>query len=183
MHMHGIAAAYRCGVACISDRLQPTPHARPLSAAASPSHSDAAVPRDWRCFATQLCCTLAPDQCTGPQTETREPSAQPCIPCIITTTCLVLQGRTSRWGLAWSFQAPTATAQIPLYPGRCGHSPLCTIRIGPSLQLKALLPGHAAKLFALIDESREYLGEWLAWVDETTDTSHSAWLHLCSTGA
>lgn len=88
--------------------------------------------------------------------------------------CCVLQGRTSRWGLAWSFQAPAATAQTPLYPGRCGHCPLCTIRIGPSLQLKALEPGHAAELFALIDESREHLRKWLAWVDATTDTSDSA---------
>ena len=87
--------------------------------------------------------------------------------------CAALQGRTSRWGLAWSFQAPAATAQTPLFPGRGGHSPLCSLPLGPSLQLRALHQGHAAQLFALIQASRQHLGRWLAWVEATRDASHS----------
>ena len=32
----------------------------------------------------------------------------------------LLQGRTSRWGVAWSFQAPASSGQLPLYPGSSG---------------------------------------------------------------
>ena len=83
------------------------------------------------------------------------------------------QGRTSRWGVAWSFQAPAATAQTPLYPGGSPHSPPCSLPAGPDLHLRAVHSGHAQEHFDLVQGSREHLLPWLAWVQRTRDVSDS----------
>jgi len=45
----------------------------------------------------------------------------------------------------------------------------------PNLSLKALDEKHAKSLFALIDNSRDFLSEWLPWVESTLtwEDSHS----------
>jgi len=40
-------------------------------------------------------------------------------------------------------------------------------RLRPDLDLRLLEERHAAPVFALVDRDREYLREWLPWVDST----------------
>ena len=48
-----------------------------------------------------------------------------------------------------------------------------TIRVDEQLQLALLEKRHAAKIFELTDNSREYLKEWLPWVDFTKTIADS----------
>jgi ribosomal-protein-serine acetyltransferase len=41
------------------------------------------------------------------------------------------------------------------------------IQIDPSLSVAMLAVEHTEKVFALIDQNRDYLSRWLPWVDET----------------
>lgn len=48
-----------------------------------------------------------------------------------------------------------------------------TYKLEKNLELRLLETRHAKKLFLLTDENREYLREWLPWVDFTTKIDHS----------
>jgi ribosomal-protein-serine acetyltransferase len=45
--------------------------------------------------------------------------------------------------------------------------------VRPGLELRLLEERHAAALFAAVDRDREYLREWLPWVDATTTQDDS----------
>jgi ribosomal-protein-serine acetyltransferase len=45
--------------------------------------------------------------------------------------------------------------------------------VRPGLELRLLEERHAAALFAAVDHDREYLREWLPWVDATTTPDDS----------
>lgn len=47
------------------------------------------------------------------------------------------------------------------------------LRIDPATELRELQPADAAVLFALTDENRAYLREWLPWVDDTRTVDDS----------
>ncbi len=56
--------------------------------------------------------------------------------------------------------APDPSVRLtPRYPAR--------IRVDAELELKLVTPDDAARIFATTDRDREYLGEWLPWVDRT----------------
>jgi len=46
--------------------------------------------------------------------------------------------------------------------------------IDDELQLAIILPHHAAALYTLVDQNRDYLKEWLPWLDATTEQQHVA---------
>jgi ribosomal-protein-serine acetyltransferase len=46
-------------------------------------------------------------------------------------------------------------------------------RIRPGLELRLLEERHAPTVFALVDRDREYLSEWLPWVEATTTSDDS----------
>lgn len=45
------------------------------------------------------------------------------------------------------------------------------LEVEPGLRLELLQPRHAETLLALVDENRQYLRQWLAWVDDTRDVT------------
>ena len=45
------------------------------------------------------------------------------------------------------------------------------LKIDDDLELQLLEERHAEELFALTDENRDYLREWLPWLDNTTCVS------------
>ena len=50
---------------------------------------------------------------------------------------------------------------------------MVTQRVDDELELKSLREKDAEDLFALIRDNREYLRQWLVWVDDNTSVRHS----------
>ncbi len=63
--------------------------------------------------------------------------------------------------------APDTSVRLtPRYPAR--------IHVDEDVDLKLVAPEDAARIFAATDRNREYLGEWLPWVDNTRSVADTA---------
>jgi len=76
-------------------------------------------------------------------------------------------------GRGWEHIAKTGPMYQKSGAWRLRGRNMLSIRIDDDLELKSLEEAHAEELFALIEQNREYLREWLPWVDDNTSFEDS----------